>query len=173
MKRLSVAILSVIAASAMADTNSNSGFYLGLGVSNAKSSSDTQDSMKFTPAEIFGGYKLNPYVGGEVRVGTSLGGDNKITDFESIYYRVESANTVGKTYLLAGVSHVNMDTKNLYELDMVGFSYGAGVGFIINNRFNLNLEYKVLATGTAEQSPSNAEEDMQLNSLSATVDFRF
>jgi hypothetical protein len=175
MKRLVAAFASVIAVSAYADTNSNSGFYVGLGVSEIKSDLSAGDNHKidFETVEVLGGYKLNPYVGGEVRLGSSVGGRNTITDFESVYYRVESANTVGKTYLLVGGSRVNMDSNYGGTLDLIGFSYGAGAGFVINDRFNLNLEYKVLAKGTAKKDSDSTEYDVKLSSLSATVDFRF
>lgn len=168
MKRLLVAALALSAVSAFADTQSNSGFYLGGGVSNTN---NDKNSVTFKPVELFGGYKLNPFVGGEVRVGSS-GGDDKISNFESIYYRTESANSVGKTYLLAGYSHVELETTG-GNFSFNGFSYGAGVGFIINDQFNLNLEYKVLVDGKGAQSNVDPYKKMTLNSVSATVDYRF
>ena len=172
MKRVLAAAIALFAASAFADAQSNSGFYVGGGISNTK---NDWNSVTFKPVELFGGYKLNPFVGGEIRVGGS-GGDDKISNFESVYYRTESANSVGKTYLLVGYTHLDLETTG-GNFNFNGFSYGAGVGFILNEKFNLNLEYKVLADGkgTAYKDKLTTVEDqkMMLNSVSATVDYRF
>lgn len=172
MKKLLVAALSLAAASALADTQSFEGFYVGGGISNIR---NDWNSETFEPAEIFGGYKLNSFVGGEVRAGSSSG-KQKIRNFESVYYRTESANSVGKTYLLLGYTRVDLDTTAAnFSLD--GFSYGAGVGFVINDRFNLNLEYKVLVNGKGTATlPDGTDVDnqkMKLSGVSATVDYRF
>jgi hypothetical protein len=172
MKKLLVAALLLSAASAYADTQSNNGFYVGGGVSNT---SNDRNSVNFTPIELFGGYKLSPFVGGEIRVGSSSGTD-KITNFESVYYRTESANSVGKTYLLLGFTHLDLETTG-GNFNFNGLSYGAGVGFIINDQFNLNLEYKVLVDGKGTHYESKfisyENQKMMLNSVSATVDYRF
>lgn len=168
MKKILVAALALSAASAFADTQTNNGFYIGGGVS---STNNDWNSVNFTPIEFFGGYKMNSFVGGEVRIGAA-GGDEKITNFESIYYRTESANRVGKTYLLAGFSHVELETTG-GNFSFDGISYGAGVGFTLNDQFNLNLEYKVLVDGKGTQSTSTESKKMMLNSVSATLDYRF
>ncbi|MDE2430145.1 MAG: outer membrane beta-barrel protein, partial [Burkholderiales bacterium] len=111
----------------------------------------------------------------EVRYGQSTEAQ-KISDFESFYYRTESANSVGKTYLLVGYSHVDLET-NAGNFNMKGFSYGAGVGFVLNDSFNLNLEYKVLVNGKGTQYLDTYHQlddlNMKLSSVSATVDYRF
>lgn len=172
MKKFLVAALALSAVSAFADTQSNSGFYVGGGASTTK---NDWNAVTFTPLELFGGYKLNPFVGGEIRVGSSSGTD-KITNFESVYYRTESANSVGKTYLLLGFTHIDLETEG-GNFNFNGLSYGAGVGFIINNQFNLNLEYKVLVDGEGTHYESKfisyENKKMMLNSVSATVDYRF
>jgi hypothetical protein len=174
MKRIIIVLLSFIGVSVYADTLSNSGYYLGGGAYNVKN--DTS-SDKWTPVEFFGGYKMNPYVGGEIRLGVSPGGKTKITDYESLYYRTESANSVGKTYLLAGFSRVNLEAST-GEVSVSGPSFGAGVGFIVNDYFNVNIEYKVLVTGTGTFTPtdkaqSSRDQDMKLESVGLTVDYRF
>ena len=173
MKKILVAALALSAVSAYADTGSYDGFYVGGGVSSVR---NTWDDNKWQPLELFGGYKLNPFVGGEIRVGASSGGDSKITNYESIYYRTESSNSVGKTYLLVGYTHADVEAQT-GNFNFNGFSYGAGVGFVINDHFNLNLEYKVLsnAKGTWYQDKFNRVEDLsiKLSSVSATVDYRF
>ena len=172
MKKLLVAALSLAAVSALADTQSFDGFYAGLGVSNTR---NDWNSVTFEPVEIFGGYKMNPYVGGEVRVGSSSG-NQKINNYESVYYRTESANSVGKTYLLLGYTRLDLDTS-VGNFNFNGFSYGAGVGFVISESFNLNLEYKVLANGKGTASLNDGtdidNQKMKLSSVSATVDYRF
>ncbi len=173
MKKILVAALALSAVSAFADTGSYDGFYVGGGVSSVR---NTWDDNTWQPLELFGGYKLNPFVGGEIRVGASSGGDSKITNYESIYYRTESANSVGKTYLLVGYTHADVEAET-GNFNFNGFSYGAGVGFVINDHFNLNLEYKVLsnAKGTWYQDKFTRVEDLniKLSSVSATVDYRF
>lgn len=160
MKRFMLALLPLMAASTYADTQSNSGFYVGGGASSVK---NDWDDTKWSPVEIFGGYKLNPFVGGEVRIGKSVGGSIKIKDYEALYYRVESANSVGKTYLLAGYSRAKIE-----KMTFDGISYGAGVGFVINDRFNLNLEYRMLLNGSDKY-----KDDIELSSLGITLDYRF
>lgn len=173
MKKILVAALAFSAAASYADTGSFDGFYVGGGISNVR---NDWDDNKWTPVELFGGYKLNPYVGGEIRVGASSGGDSKITNYESIYYRTESSNSVGKTYLLLGYTHADVEAQT-GNFNFNGFSYGAGVGFVISEKFNLNLEYKVLANakGTWYPTPSSRVEDLdiKLSAVSATVDYRF
>jgi len=173
MKKTLVAALALSAASlAYADTSSLSGFYLGGGVSNTK---NDNNSTTLNPIELFGGYKLNAYVGGEIRAGSSSGSVAEINNFESIYYRTESANSVGKTYLLLGYTHADLEAQSgNYNLN--GLSYGAGVGFIINDYFNLNLEYKILVDGNGTHYLDKINEesvDMKLSSVSVTVDYRF
>ena len=172
MKKVLVAALAFTAASSYADTQSSEGFYVGGGVSHARSA---QSSYTWDPKEISGGYKLNSFVGGEIRVGASSEGALKITNFESIYYRTESSNSVGKTYLLAGYTHMDFSGTD-GNFNFNGFFYGAGVGFIINEQFNLNLEYKVLAdaSGTHYADKFSQEKlDAKFTSVSATVDYRF
>jgi opacity protein-like surface antigen len=173
MKKLLVAALALSAMSVYADTSASDGFYVGGGISNVRNS---WDDVTWTPIELFGGYKLNPFVGGEIRVGASSGGDSQITNYESIYYRTESANSVGKTYLLVGYTHADVEAPK-GNFNFNGFSYGAGVGFVITEHFNLNLEYKVLsnAKGTQYLDKFTRVEDVsiKLSSVSATVDYRF
>jgi hypothetical protein len=174
MKQIIIMLVSFVAASVYADTLSNRGYYLGGGAYNVKNNTS---SDKWTPAEVFGGYKMSPYVGGEIRIGTSPGGKTKITNYESLYYRTESANSVGKTYLLAGFSQVNLEASN-GKISVAGPSYGAGVGFIVNDYFNVNLEYKVLVTGSGTLTPKDKAQkskdvDMKLESVGLSVDYRF
>jgi hypothetical protein len=174
MKRIIIVLLCFMAASAYADTLSNSGYYLGGGAYNVKNDISPD---KWSPVDFFGGYKMNPYVGGEIRLGVSPGGSTKITNYEALYYRTESANSVGKTYLLAGFSQVNLETRE-GKISISGPSYGVGVGFIVNDYFNVNIEYRILVTGTGSLTPNDkaqksSDKDMKLGSFGLTVDYRF
>lgn len=173
MKKILVAALALLAATSYADTSSHNGFYVGAGVSGVR---NDWDDKKWSPVELFGGYKLNPFVGGEVRVGASSGGSSKISNYESIYYRTESANSVGKSYLLLGYTHAEIEAQT-GDFNFNGFSYGAGVGFVISDKFNLNLEYKVLANAKGNKTTDTGirvdDLDIKLSSISATVDYRF
>ncbi len=172
MKKILVAALAFSAAASYADTGSFDGFYVGLGKTKVRN--DITD-VTWSPVEIFGGYKLNSFVGGELRYGQTTGGDSEITNFESAYYRVESSNSVGKTYLIAGYTHIDFSAPD-GDFNFNGFSYGAGVGFVINDQFNLNFEYKVLADADGTRyidKFTRASLSTKLTSIGATVDYRF
>ncbi|HWV15334.1 MAG TPA: porin family protein [Cellvibrio sp.] len=166
-KALVFAALSVLTVSAVADTQSNSGFYAGGGVNRV----ELKDSdAGWTAVELLGGYKLNPYVGGELRLGAAAEGDPNLVGYSSLYYRTESANPTAKAYLLAGVSSGIISVKNAAPDEddthsFFGASFGAGVGFVINSDWNLNLEYRLLAKDT--------DKDLELTSIAATIDYRF
>ncbi len=173
MKKILVAALAFSAAASYADPSAYDGFYVGLGRTQVR---NDKTDLKWNPVEVFGGYKLNSFVGGELRYGQTISGDSKITNFESIYYRVESSNSVGKTYLIAGYTHIDFTGNSDGSFNFNGFSYGAGVGFVISDQFNLNLEYKVLADADGTQyidKFTRASISTKLSSIGATVDYRF
>lgn len=173
MKKILIAALALSAATSYADNSSFDGFYVGGGFSGIRNS---WNDTNWVAGEIFGGYKLNSFVGGEMRVGKSSGGSSHFTNFESIYYRTESSNSVGKTYLLLGYTHADLESEN-GNFNFNGISYGAGVGFTISDHFNLNLEYKVLLDGDATHYLNKFTRDegidVKLSSIAATVDYRF
>jgi opacity protein-like surface antigen len=160
MKRIIIALLFLVAAPAFADIHANNGFYLGGGVAQISLSDSSYD---WTALELVGGYKLNPFVGGEVRLGAASEGDPNITSYMSGYYRVESANDVGKTYLLAGYTYgaVSGDSSDNFS----GFSYGGGVGFVIFETLNLNFEYRILC--------KDNKNNLDFSSFNVGVDYRF
>lgn len=177
MKKILLLASAVSAASASyayADTSTYDGFYVGGGIYSVR---QDWDDTNWHPIEILGGYKHSPFVGAEIRVGGFTGSsDPKLNNYESIYYRTESANSVGKTYLLLGYSRAEMGAYgDKYAFD--GFSYGVGVGFVIGDKFNLNLEYKVLADGEGSVKQSDGSKinglDMRISSIGATLDYRF
>ena len=177
MKRTLLALsLLVVAVSSQADNRR--GFYAGAGVSYIDSGLNATDggSVGFTTIELLGGYKLNPYVGAELRVGTGINGDENTIDetvieydvahYESLYYRVESANQIAKFYGLLGYSNMEVDastdTASENSSDS-GFSWGAGIGFVTSPRGNLNFEYReILNSG-----------DNQFYGWTMNYDFRF
>lgn len=169
-----VASAAGVVSNANADSYSRDSFYVGGGQYAVRQDWDDTD---WYPIEVFGGYKHNPYVGAEIRVGgfTSTG-NPKLKNYESIYYRTESANAVGKTYLLLGYSRAELSAYGgKYTFD--GFSYGAGLGFAVSDNFNLNFEYKVLADGKGTLKQNNGSKvkglDMKLSSFGVTLDYRF
>lgn len=162
MKYLVAAVLSLAAVSAVADTQSTSGFYAGGNVVNVDANGDLGE---WTAIEAVGGYKLNPYVGGEVRVGGAGDSDPNLDVYSSIYYRTEAANDTAKAYLLAGYTVASFSADGGDREDFDGFSYGAGAGFIINRRFVLNFEVRQLV--------KDNDANLDLTAFSVGVDYRF
>jgi len=171
MKKLCVIALSLLALPVLADNNR--GFYLGAGGASIKDSQDGVDNMSQIRAiEFFGGYKYNDALGIELRLGNgkttgtsrfyfddngSLQNgsvERDIGSYSSIYYKPELVNDEAKLYALLGYTHVNTSGSVRDEAGKLvrssngsasGYSYGLGVGFVINEHFNINLEYKNLS----------------------------
>ncbi len=160
MKRIMIAFVSLMATSAFADIYSNNGYYVGGSVVQIDFSATTapKASSDYTALEFVGGYKHNPFVGGEARVGVTSD-----LSYLSGYYRVESANDVSKAYLLAGYTFGTL-SEGAYD-DFSGFSFGGGVGFVVFEIVNLNLELRMLALDT--------KNDLELTSFNIGVDYRF
>lgn len=183
MKRAILAI-AVLAAATSAQADNRRGWYIGGGPGYIDTGVNSGDggSIGFSAIELYGGYKLNPFVGGELRLGTGLAGDNatvinlsdnsmvnvdySITHAISGYYRVESANQVAKIYGLVGFSSIGLDAEatGVDASDTpLGFSYGAGIGFVVGPKGNLNFEYRALLR----------TDDYEFDILSINYDFRF
>ena len=161
MKYLVAAVLSLAAVSTLADTQSRSGFYVG---GNLVKVDGNDDIGNWTAIEAVGGYKLNSFVGGEVRVGGAGDSDPNLDAYTSIYYRTESANDTAKAYLLAGYTVARFSADGDSE-DFDGFSYGAGAGFVINSGFVLNFEVRQLL--------KDNDADLDLTAFSIGTDYRF
>ncbi len=161
MKKIIIALLSLASTSAFADIYANNGFYLGGGVAQIN---DSDSSYDWTTVEVMGGYKHNSFVGGELRLGAAGESDPNLTAYMSAYYRVESANNVGKTYLLAGYTYGSMSGV-VDDVNFSGFSYGAGVGFVIFETVNLNLEYRILC--------KDNKHNLDLKGINVGIDYRF
>lgn len=162
MKSLVAAVLSLAAVSVLADTDSSSGFYVGGNVVEVEAN---RNLGNWTAIEAVGGYKLNPYVGGEVRLGAAGEGSPNLDAYSAAYYRVESANDVAKAYLLVGYAVTSFSGDDDNSSDYQGLSYGGGAGFVINRRINFNVELRQLV--------KDNDDDIDLMAISAGVDYRF
>lgn len=185
MKKLALVLLSPLASafisvSAMADNAQ--GFYLGAGFGlirfNDGSVFDQDVSdLEFRAVELLGGYKYNRALGVDLRLGTNFdkrelteAGKTRefaIDHYASIYYRPELANEKAKLYGLIGYSQLtrtltNADGSEKSDSES-GFSYGVGIGFVVNQDFNINLEYRRLID----------KEDYEISSASVNFDYRF
>jgi opacity protein-like surface antigen len=190
MKKLCVLALSLISLSVLADNDR--GFYLGAGASSIKDSQDGVDEIgRIRAAELFGGYKYNNALGIELRLGsgknvgksdtyldasgaTQSGKlEREIDSYQSIYYKPELVNDEAKLYALIGYTQLSSSGRVLNDAGAVvvpakdvsvsGLSYGVGVGFVINEHFNINFEYKNICDEISDE-PKVA---------SVNVDYRF
>lgn len=163
---------------AAADNTTPNGFYVGGGAVAIELNTPKEYKDDWVAVEGFAGYKHSPFVGGEVRVGAGSGDADLI--YSSLYYRTESANDVAKMYLLFGysvgqltydeVAEGESDTKDLY-----GFSYGVGVSFLLSNKFNVNLEYRMILDGDLDEKYEGKTytSSTELTGYSISVDYRF
>ena len=151
------------------------------------------DTKKLRVGEVIGGYKYNAALGGEIRLGSGFGTsegipftfnadhsdivatgklERKLGTYESIYYKPELVNDDAKLYALLGYTHLSSSVKNKdlsgneissESKSYSGFSYGLGIGFVINERFNVNFEYKNLCEELYDKP----------NAASINIDYRF
>ncbi len=131
----------------------------------------------FRALEVTGGYKHTWWLGGELRVGFGVSGEDysvnetetadvSIDHFESIYYRAESSNSVAKLYGLVGFSNIQTTTDqqgNSSSASKSGPSYGVGVGFVMRENSNLNFEYRQIVNS----------DGAEFSSLNIGFDYRF
>jgi len=180
MRKFLLIIATVISLPALADNMQ--GFYAGaaMGFVDGNTEDAAENGVDFRSIELTGGYKYNSWLGGEIRVGTGASseaytvgqGDTAydinvdIDHYESIYYRAESANAIAKLYGLLGYSNVQT-TNSLGDASASasesGASFGAGVGFVMNEDTNLNFEYRQLINSS----------DNDFSILSIGFDYRF
>ena len=174
MKSALFIFLSLFSCWTLADRDR--GFYLGLGGRYIDSGvlSETGDSISFSGAEIYAGYKRNWLLGLEVRGGLGLkdtesfGTEFSIPQFYSIYYRAELSNDVAKLFVLGGYTDIEVEA-NILETNQVitgkdsGASFGAGIGFVIGESANLNFELIRLLSNDSNE----------FDSAGVTLDFRF
>ena len=176
MKNAYILALSLLAIPALADNYK--GFYLGVGASSVNDEQDFPvDTTSIRTGEIFGGYKYNNALGVELRLGSGAKEgiskdktiEREIGNYQSIYYKPELVNDDAKLYALLGYTKISTTYKNTslttssVDTDYSGLSYGVGIGFVINEQFNINFEYK------------NICEDLynKPNTASVNFDYRF
>lgn len=174
MKKTAAALAFAIGGlSGVANADNLRGWYAGGGLSQFDAGATAGgNTILFNTLEGLGGYKYNWYLGGEIRLGTGLTNyettatEFSVTHYESIYYRMESANQVAKLYGLVGFSNVAISADPEIagrSSNESGVSYGVGVGFVTGTKTNLNFEYKVLL----DKDATNIE------TLTVNLDYRF
>ncbi len=189
MKKLCILAISLLALPVLADNNR--GFYAGIGGVTIKDEQDGVDNVsRIRGVELFGGYKYNAALGGELRIGSGLKSgtstsyadadgailsgnlEREIDSYQSIYYKPELVNDEAKLYALLGYTHLSSSGKVtakdgtvVYDIDdsASGFSYGIGVGFVIDEHFNVNLEYRNICKEISNKP----------NLASINIDYRF
>lgn len=189
MKKLCVIALSLFTLPALADNDR--GFYVGAGAASIDDLQDGIENVsQIRAVEVFGGYKYNAALGIELRLGKgqTTGTANKYLDstgsvqngslereignYSSIYYKPELVNSEAKLYALIGYTHVSSSGqvfdsagKQLSSSDTSasGVSYGLGVGFVMNDHFNINFEYKNICEEISNKP----------NLASVNIDYRF
>lgn len=143
------------------------------------------NDVTFKAGEILIGYKYNQYLGLEIRGGRSLQGEvisvagntpgqefsveASIDRYISYYYRAELANDIAKVYILLGQTGIKTfldfedDGLSDVEGSESGLSYGIGFGLWLDERMNLNFEFKTLLDTDSDAFTSG----------SVSADFRF
>lgn len=109
--------------------------------------------------------------------------EREINHYTSIYYKPELVNEEAKLYALLGYTSVSTEGGTVDNVkssgdkgwnlvssttkrdsgSKSGFSYGLGVGFILNEHFNVNIEYRNISNGISGKP----------NLLGVNVDYRF
>jgi len=185
--------LALVSANTLADNNR--GFFAGgnlnyLQANDLLPNNATEEKLNLSAIELMGGYKYNPWLGVDVRLGFGLTdgetelmsdadvpvatGSNtySMDSYQSIYYRPEILNETARFYGLIGYSSVTTKT-DMYniddektgseELSTSGVSLGFGAGWFIDEHLNFNIELKSLA---------NADKT-SINAVTAGIDYRF
>jgi len=186
-KKYFLLLLAMCLANTAAQASKDQGVYVGGGVSliNVGVRDPFSNEVNFKAGELMIGYKYNAYLGAEIRTGKNLqketlavnsqdtglrdSVESSIDLYTSVYYRAELANEIAKVYLLLGQSRVTTTLefdesgRDTIEATDSGFSYGIGFGLWIDERMNLNVEYKNLV---------DTETD-SFTGASITADYRF
>lgn len=162
-----IAVLLAAICSNIALADKDKGFYAGAGIDlvGVGVKDIYRNGVTFKVGELQFGYKHSKWLIAEVRAGASLNDEiiaydnndslgipdfstTSIDYFYSAYYRAEISNEIAKLYLLVG--QTQMQTTSEFEdvakltLSDSGLSYGLGFGLWLDERMNLNFEYKVL-----------------------------
>ncbi|WP_188150805.1 porin family protein [Teredinibacter waterburyi] len=173
-----LATVGLLAFSSTSFADNRQGFYAGGNWSfiDSNAADAAGNGVDFRSLEVVGGYKYRSWAGVEARFGTSLKKETFATDltggevevgidhYESLYYRLESANQVAKFYVLLGFSNIQTSNGNSDESGSEsGASYGVGIGFVMNENLNLNFEYRDILD----------EDATTFTAMSIGLDYRF
>lgn len=167
-----LALMSLAALPVAADNQR--GAYIGFGgVSVGGDARSPYDEADMPAIELSAGYKYNGLLGIEARWAAGVRSDDdnssdyfnaehndddslteierEVDQYTAVYYRPETINQSARLYALLG--YADMDTSviawrgnddtDLSE-SLSGPSWGAGVGWFINESLNFNLEYRQL-----------------------------
>ena len=133
--------------------------YLGGGVNFIDTRIDVIGGSKlnFTALELVTGVKYNRFLGLDARIGVSINNEalpgNQTAElpfYYAVYWRPESKNATAKLYGLLGFAGVESEIAvaapggNAGSTSTSGLSYGAGVGFALDEKWNLNIEGRKL-----------------------------
>lgn len=157
-KILAALMVGSLATSSFADNLR--GLYVGVGgaLVDGNEADANGSSPNFRLVNLVGGYKYASWAGAEVRIGTGLSDETftaningALTDLDfsldsyvGVYYRPELSNPEAKLYGLFGFSSLetsSSDDGGSFGRSESGFSYGVGVGFVMNEDLNINFEY--------------------------------
>lgn len=161
------------------------GLYVGAGIGTIDT--EAKDAFAkdvfFKAGEVFGGAYWK-WIGIEYRTGQSLEDETvelgldpdtgeyitaktALTNFETIFIRLQLQNNIARIYALLGTSEVfSTSTYSDGTVDNVigsGNAYGVGAGIYVNENIHFNLEYKSLYD----------TDELSLPMTSANIDFRF
>jgi opacity protein-like surface antigen len=102
--------------------------------------------------------------------------ERQLGNYTSIYYKPELVNDEAKLYLLLGYTSADTSLKVIdsggadagkvlksSSRSVSGYSYGLGVGFVIDEHFNINIEYRNICD----------EIGTKPNLASVNLDYRF
>lgn len=101
--------------------------------------------------------------------------EREVDSYSAIYYRPELTNNHARLYGLIGYASVDLSadwtetdaeevtTTSTTDTSLSGMSYGLGVGWYIDRRWNFNLEYRRLVH----------TDDYKPEAFSAQLDYRF
>lgn len=143
------------------------GFYAGAGIDLVGVGAEDiyRNGVTFKVGELQFGYKHNNWLIAELRAGASLNDEviayeesaipdipdfskTGIDHFYSLYYRAEISNEIAKLYVLAGQTDMQTTSKfsdgTSLSLSDSGLSYGFGFGMWLDEKMNLNFEYKIM-----------------------------
>lgn len=147
-----------------------------------------QNKVELPALELVAGYKYNGWLGLDLRFGGGTTNrdfssesaaisrvEYSLDSYQSFYYRPEITNSEAKLYFLIGYSEVDVESEGFTaesggetssgksSFSESGTSYGLGAGWFVNDRVNVNVEYRELLD----------TDDDEFGVLTLGADFRF